>query len=128
MLLAYEGGKTEDVPVIASASAIAENCLVGVNVETTINSNDYILNKINDGVGFYKAGSFTTLGAHKAYIPAAVGNGVKGFTIDFDDDATGIKTLSDSPLKGENIYNLAGQRISKMQKGVNIVNGKKILK
>ena len=128
LLLVYEGGKTEDVPVIASASAIAENCLVGVNVETTINSNDYILNKINDGVGFYKAGSFTTLGAHKAYIPAAVGNGVKGFTIDFDDDATGIKTLSDSPLKGENIYNLAGQRISKMQKGVNIVNGKKILK
>ena len=130
LLLAYEGGKTEDVPVIASASAIAENCLVGVNEETTIDGNDYILNKINDGVGFYKAGSWTTLGAHKAYIPAAVGNGVKGFTIDFDDDATGISLMEDgrSQMEDGAIYNVAGQRLSKTQKGINIVNGKKILK
>ena len=45
-----------------------------------------------------------------------------------NDDATGIKTLSDSPLKGEEIYNLAGQRLNKMQKGINIVGGKKVLK
>jgi hypothetical protein len=30
-------------------------------------------------------------------------------------------------LKGENIFNLAGQRIQKMQKGINIVNGKKVV-
>lgn len=45
-----------------------------------------------------------------------------------DDVITGIKTLSDSPLKGEDIYNLAGQRLQKMQRGINIVGGKKILK
>lgn len=28
---------------------------------------------------------------------------------------------------GQGIYNLAGQRLSKMQKGINIINGKKIL-
>ena len=38
----------------------------------------------------------------------------------------GIKDLNDSPLKGENIYNLAGQRLNEMQKGINIVNGKKV--
>ena len=43
-------------------------------------------------------------------------------------DPDGIKTLSDSPLKDENIYNLAGQRLNKMQKGINIVNGRKVLK
>ena len=132
MLLVYAGGKTENVPVIASAPELTiTNCLVGVNVETTISSTDYILNKVNDGVGFYKAGSWTTLGAHKAYIPAAaVGNGVKGFTIDFDDDATGISLMEDGRSQMEDgvIYNLAGQRISKMQKGINIVNGKKILR
>ena len=130
LLLVYEGGKTENVPVIASATAVEGNCLVGVNAETTINSTDYILNKVNDGVGFYKAGSYTTLGAHKAYIPAAVGGNVKGFTIDFDDDATGISLMEDGRSQMEDgvIYNLAGQRISKMQKGINIVNGKKILK
>ena len=130
LLLVYEGGKTENVPVIASATPVENNCLVGVNEETTIDSNDYILNVVNGGAGFYKAGSFTTLGAHKAYIPAAVGNGVKGFAIDFDDDATGISLMEDgrSQMEDGAIYNLAGQRLSKTQKGINIVNGKKILK
>ena len=31
-------------------------------------------------------------------------------------------------VNGQSIYNLAGQRMNKMQKGVNIINGKKILK
>ena len=129
LLLVCEGGKTEDVSVIASAAAVEGNCLVGVNEETTLTSEDYILNVVNGGAGFYKVGSFTTLGAHKAYIPATVGNGVKGFTIDLEDDATGIRDLKDSnDLKdSEVIYNLAGQRLSKTQKGVNIVNGKKTL-
>jgi hypothetical protein len=29
--------------------------------------------------------------------------------------------------EASSIYNLAGQRISKMQKGINIINGKKIV-
>jgi hypothetical protein len=29
---------------------------------------------------------------------------------------------------GKEIYNLAGQRLNKMQRGINIVNGKKILR
>jgi hypothetical protein len=33
-----------------------------------------------------------------------------------------------SMVNGQSIYNLAGQRLNKMQKGINIVNGKKILK
>ena len=130
LLLVYKDGKTEDVPVIASASAVEDNCLVGVNEETTIDSNAYILNVVNGGAGFYKAGTHTTLGAHKAYIPAAVGGSVKGFTIDFEDDATGISLMEDgrSQMEDGAIYNLAGQRLSKTQKGINIVNGKKILK
>ena len=72
--------------------------------------------------------SEVALKAFRGYITVE-GAGVKALTFDFDDDATAIeKTLSDSPLKGENIYNLAGQRIGKMQRGINIVNGKKILK
>ena len=49
-----------------------------------------------------------------------------------DDDGiyTGINEVKNLEPKtqGDNvIYNLAGQRLSKMQKGINIVNGKKIL-
>ncbi len=42
------------------------------------------------------------------------------------DDVTGIRTLSDSPLKGEDIYNLAGQRLNAPQKGLNIIGGRKV--
>ena len=31
-------------------------------------------------------------------------------------------------VNGQSIYNLAGQRLNKVQKGVNIINGKKTLK
>ena len=41
--------------------------------------------------------------------------------------STGINSVKAAAIDGA-IYNLAGQRISKMQKGINIVNGKKILK
>lgn len=44
-----------------------------------------------------------------------------------DDDATGISTV-EAGDGSETIYNVAGQRLNKAQKGVNIVNGKKILK
>ena len=43
-------------------------------------------------------------------------------------DPDGISTIEHSILNIENsIFNLAGQRISKLQKGINIVNGKKVL-
>ena len=47
-------------------------------------------------------------------------------------DPTGIDEIKNEKLKmkdeGAAIYNLAGQRIGKMQKGINVVNGKKIVK
>ena len=99
----------------------------GTLAAITLNAADYILNVVDGQAGFFLAGLHTSLAAHRAYIPA--GAGVKSFALDLEDNADGIEeTLSDSLLKSENIYNLAGQRLSKMQKGINIVNGKKVLK
>ena len=48
-------------------------------------------------------------------------------TVSPGDDEIGIKSLpSTLPKREEAIYNLAGQRINKMQKGIRIVDGKKI--
>ena len=109
-----------------ATATIGTNLLQGTYTERTLGDDDVVLGKsATTGIGFYK--SSATLGANKAYLDLS-GLSVKSFVLDFDDDATGIeKTLSDSPLKGENIYNLAGQRIQKMQKGLYIVNGKKVL-
>ena len=91
-------------------------------------------------VGFYwignNGGAFK-IGAHKAYLAldktfaqlAAGSTEAKNFiSLDDEEDPTGIENLNVDVNANEVIYNLAGQRINKMQKGVNIVNGKKILK
>ena len=50
---------------------------------------------------------------------------VKGFAL--SDFVNGIKAVETQKAESNVIYNLAGQRISKMQKGIYIVNGKKVL-
>ena len=77
---------------------------------------------------FYNVDSEVTLKAFRGYITVDSGSGVKALTFDFDDDATGIEGVQEVQEVQGAIYNLAGQRIQKMQKGINIVNGKKILK
>ena len=112
---------------ITTGGSVEGNALSGTVAAITRPEGSYILATGNSGVGFYGDGA-TTIPGFKAYLPAA-GGSAKGFVgFDFDDDATAIS----SPFKGEegrgsSIYNLAGQRISKMQKGINIVNGKKVM-
>ena len=54
-------------------------------------------------------------------------NSQEVFTGMFDTTATGIeKNVKIEKLKNANIYNLQGQRIETLQKGLNIVDGKKV--
>ncbi len=79
---------------------------------------------------YYPGSNGFTLGANRAYFVIDNGTEVKDFIVNFgdEDDATAIMTIDNGQLTTEGaIYNLAGQRLQKMQKGINIVNGKKIL-
>ena len=100
------------------------NDLKGTDADTAADGTMYILAKGADGVGFYKAEG--TIPAGKAYFQST--SGVKAFFFD-GDDATGISLMEDgrSQMEDGAIYNIAGQRIQKMQKGINIINGKKVL-
>ena len=132
VLLYADGGATEAVPVLTGAAdAVTGNVFVrgeGAAVSYADNDQNYILFNGADGIGFYRANN-NTVATNRAYIHVN-GNGVKGFVINLEDDATGISLMEDGRSQMEDgvIYNLAGQRINKMQKGINIVNGKKILK
>lgn len=64
----------------------------------------------------------------RSHIEVEAGSGVKAFNVIFGDDETGLKNIKDIKDSNDLIYNLAGQRMNKAQKGVNIINGKKILK
>ena len=115
----YYNKLAADLPAINVA-----NDLKGTNSATTADGTMYILAKVGDQVGFYKAEG--TIPAGKAYYQSE--SGAKAFFFG-GDDATGISEVESSKLKVESpIYNIAGQRLQKMQKGINIINGKKVLK
>ena len=76
-------------------------------------------------VGFYKASAGSVIPAGKAYYKST--SGVKAFYFN-GDDTTGISDLNVNLNANDNIYNLAGQRLQKAQKGINIINGKKVLR
>ena len=111
------------------------NLLKGVTEPTIISPTDgnytnYILSNGSYGIGFYTLSQTGTLDAGKAYLqlPTASVAGIKALKIEFDenDDPTGIAITSNTSAEENSIYNLAGQRVSKAQKGINIVNGKKV--
>jgi hypothetical protein len=80
-------------------------------------------------IGFYKA-TTGIIKAGKAFIVLEGNTGPLVKALYFEgEDATGINGLNDvNGLNDAVIYNVAGQKLSKLQKGINIVGGKKILK
>ena len=105
-------------------ASIDDNVLSGT-LEPIDAAGKYILAKPEgEQVGFYLAES-GKIAAGKAYLEGEFG-GVKAFFFG-EDGTTGIANVENAVENGL-IYNVAGQRLSKVQKGINIVNGKKILK
>ena len=123
---AEEGKYT--VPATTDAAFEAVNELVAATADVKADGTQYILAKNNGSVGFYKAAAESTIAAGKGYLVLGA-SAVKAFYPFFGEDATGIANVNDNVNDNQtSIYNLAGQRINKLQKGINIVNGKKILK
>jgi len=119
-------------------SALDDNDLVGYNIAPTFSYSEEattwnLVLGVNSGtIGFYQMNGSGTASPNKAYLPYphTQGGSVKGFALEADDAlADGVNTLQGSGFKVQDaeIFNLAGQRISKFQRGVNIVNGKKVI-
>lgn len=77
---------------------------------------------------FYLVNSPVVLKAFRGDFTVS-GAGVKSFDLMLDgDDETAIDDVDGNVNgNGQAIYNMAGQKLSKLQKGINIVNGKKVL-
>ena len=128
VLLKGTASKTVSIPVAASGSDIsASNLLHGTTAPQFVEAGAvYGLS----GSSFVPSNADGVIPAGKAYINAGdIPAEAKAFTFVFVDEATGINGLTPDPslsTRGE-IYNLGGQRMSKLQRGINIVNGKKVL-
>ena len=143
VLLEAEEGTVFDI-IYSNKTAYYSNMLVGTTRDITLNTSEnryynnrqqngynFVFANGSNGYGFYKLSQRGTLAAGKAYLwlPAvAVNNAnVKAFKLEFDEDATGIDSLSPSVSESEGaVYDLSGRRVnSQPKKGIYIVNGKK---
>ena len=127
-------GATADVPVIASADAISDNILyapttdvTGLNYDADGYYNFILTQPSGKKVGFYRANN-NSVAAGKAYLRVSQA-GSRQFTfIGLDGETTtGIEAINTTEQKNGEVYNLQGQRMAKTQKGLYIVNGKKVI-
>jgi uncharacterized repeat protein (TIGR02543 family) len=125
--------KTKQISLTTSESELTidntDNELIGSDIViATAVANSYILSFGSNGLGFYEW-STHPLEAHKAYVIKDPSNPAKALTFRFEEDVTGInETIKDFMINDSNmvIYNLNGIRLSKPQKGLNIINGRKV--
>lgn len=91
-------------------------------------STNYVLTVKNEKVAFYRKDKEFNVYNNKAYLNVPKSNGqARALYFNFDNDATGIVDTENESDKTE-IYDLAGRRVQKVQKGLYIVNGKKVVK
>lgn len=88
------------------------------------------LNKAGDAnsVGFYYGaadGAAFTNGAHKAYLALPTASGVRAFLFN-GNTTTGLQNVTSNNAATQ-VYDLQGRRVQSAQKGLYIINGKKVL-
>ena len=97
---------------------------------TTGGYSNYTFDDQGGSPGFYPISGSTTLQAQTAYLQlptSFVTAGVKVSIIFEEDVIDGMEEFRMDNVD-EAIYDLAGRRLNKMQKGINIVNGRKVLR
>ena len=111
---------------------VNDGLLYGVLKEggATVPANSYVLarEKSTNKQAFYFTDGTVTCPQYKCYltVPAAAGNAVKAFYFENSGLVTSIESVMGADEE-TTIYNLNGQQLKRMQKGINIVNGRKIV-
>ena len=120
----------------AATGSVEGNLLRGSVEDTYVEGEAYVLANGTKGVGLYKAklnkdetgdeGNTHFLNnANKAYLPVAVaGARFLGFDFGTETGIGEVETESENAV----IFDLAGRRVQGAQKGIFIVNGKKVIK
>ena len=132
VLVTKAGEYTASAVSVAETSASQINTngnLTGVYQNTEAPVGSFVLQNhpATQGVAFYLVGEVKpTVKPFRAFIPAQDAK-VKAIKVVFDGEATGIKEITSDNTKAE-IFDLSGRRVAKAQKGVYIINGKKVIK
>ena len=126
------------IPSISYGAAVKDNMLVGFEaadndadskkaVTVAEDYTTYVLTVMEGKAGFYRKNASFNVYNNKAYLNVPGTAGARALYFEFDNGATGIVETENESGKTE-IYDLTGRRVQKVQKGLYIVNGKKVLK
>ena len=140
VLLSGTPGETFTLtPTNEVANIIEDNELVAVTESKHVPATDGdYTNFMMKGGKFVKIAdeSYTVkMPANRAYLPLLTsdisGSNAKEILLYWDDEeATGIermRNVENEIMRNGNIYNLNGQKLSAPQKGINIINGRKVI-
>ncbi len=118
--------------VLNTEETCTEGALVGVYAAKTgitaeTGHTNYVLQNNSNVVGFYKATSAISLKANRCYMTLATSAGAKD-CIGLDGVITGINNILNPTDKSvEGIFDLNGRKLAAPQKGINIINGVKVI-
>lgn len=104
--------------------------LTGVLVEGGyVPSGSYILSKYNGRFAFYRVDGENVKKAqqYRCYLTNPAPTAVSAFYLNGEGETTGINALLNGNNGETEIYDLSGKRLNHLQKGINIVNGQKVL-
>lgn len=135
VILSSETAKKDCIPTVRTTEPLAtvnaeDNKLVattGNAVETNVNA--YILSKNGNTAVFKKLKSDArTIAQYKAYLELNGTQSAQLMNFAFaGSDLTGIQNVTETSAKSKTAYDLAGRKVGKLQKGIYIVNGKKVI-
>lgn len=104
------------------------NGLVGTFALTPVPTGDYVMQTQNGVQGFYYVDEDNAVysGSNKCYLKAPSSNSVKSFYFGSGEE-TAIEAVNALMTGKAKIYDMNGRKLDRLQKGVNIVNGKKVI-
>lgn len=115
-----------NVSIAATADGVVTNGLLNGTYATTTAAADaanYVLQNNANGVNFYLVkGTPATVKPFRAYLTAPT----NARALSFDFNTTGVNHVKVNSENAE-VYSLSGQRVAAPQKGLYIVNGKKVI-
>ena len=110
---------------VATEDEYTVGWLTGTHVDKVVGKGKYMLAKKDGKVGFYPTNEGRVNKAGKAYL--AIPASVKADALFFPGDADAIMAIEALTSGKAEIYDLSGKKLNTLQKGINIVNGKKIM-
>ena len=137
LFLKGEANAEVTIPLSSAGSAISGNMLVGSPVASTIDDliidydNIYVLGA-TDGklhnVATYVSSNTLTIPACKAFLRYSGDSNARDLSLIFDDaETTGIQAAEKKMSDNAMYFDLMGRRVAQPQKGLYIVNGKKVV-